>query len=338
MAPRFCHLLLLGLFLPPTLVSQQSELGNIVGQLRVVRGDFPSHQILIELRYRGSPISTAYADNDGKFGFYNLTGGEYHLIINDEGYYPIDQRVILIPDMGPTAMERLSLQPRENTRSTDPASARAGGTNPHLIDSGDYNKRFPKKAVKEYDKGLGADRQGKREEAVTHYQTALKIAPDYYPAHNNLGSDYLSGSNFADARKEFEEVVRLNQSDATGYFNLGNVCMMMGNLQDAQRYVDEGMRREPTSPLGHFLLGSLDMRTGKLPEAEAVLKQTLELSPTMAQARLQLVNLYLHEGRKSQAAAELREFVRLFPESPFVPKAKKLLQQLDNSAANASVK
>ena len=114
--------------------------------------------------------------------------------------------------------------------------------------------------------------------------------------------------------------------------------MIMGKLQDAQRYVDEGMRREPTSPLGHFLLGSLDMRTGKLPEAEAVLRQTIELSPTMAQARLQLVNLYLHEGRKSQAAAELREFVKLFPDSPFAPKAKKVLQQLDSPDGNATVK
>jgi len=235
-------------------------------------------------------------------------------------------------------MERLILQPRETARPADPAATRTGGNNPNLIDLGDYNKRFPKKAVKEYEKGLDAERQGRREEALAHYQSALKMAPDYYPAHNNLGSDYLSRSDFAGARKEFQEVVRLNQSDAAGYFNLSNVCMMMGNLEDAKRYLDEGMRREPDSALGHFLLGSLEMKTGNLPEAESVLKRTVELSPGMPQARLQLVNLYLHEGKKSEAATQLHDFVRLFPESPFAVKANKLLQELESSAANSGAK
>ena len=340
MARRCSPLLLfLSLLVPPSLVSQQQQqTGTIVGQLRVARGDFPSHQILIELRFRGSPITSVYADSQGKFNFPSLVGGEYHIVINDEGYYPVDERVILMPDVSAIAMERLVLQPRESVRPADPGASRNAGSNPNLINLRDYNKRFPKKAVKEYERGLDAERQGRREEAVAHYEAALKMAPGYYPAHNNLGSDYLSRSDFAGAHKEFEEVVRLNQSDAAGYFNLGNVCMMMGKLEDAQRYVGEGMRRDPTSPLGHFLLGSIDMRTGKLPEAEAVLKQTIELSPTMAQARLQLVNLYLHEGKKSQAATELREFMKLFPESPFAPKAKKVLQQLDNPDQNASVK
>jgi tetratricopeptide (TPR) repeat protein len=331
-------LLLLSLFIPPALVSQQQELGTIVGQLRIARGDFPSHQILIELRFRGSPITSMYADSEGKFSFTSLVGGEYHIIINDEGYYPVDQRVILMPDISAIAMERLILQPRETARSADPAASRTAGSNPNLIALGDYNKRFPKKAVKEYEKGLDEERQGRREEAVRHYQSALKMAPDYYPAHNNLGSDYLSRSDFAGAREEFQQVVRLNQSDAAGYFNLSNVCMMMGNLEDAKRYLAEGMRREPDSALGHFLLGSLDMKTGNLAEAESVLKRTVELSPGMPQARLQLVNLYLHEGKKSEAATQLRDFVKLFPESPFAAKANKLLQELESSVVNSGVK
>src|SRR5207244_11923783 len=91
---------------------------------------------------------------------------------------------------------------------------RAQGGNPYLVDPADYNKRFPKKAIKEYEKGLDADHQDKREEAIAHYEAALKIAPDFYPAHNNRGSDYLSKSDFAAARKEFEEAIGLNQCDA----------------------------------------------------------------------------------------------------------------------------
>jgi Flp pilus assembly protein TadD len=338
MARRFCPLLLLFSFLfPHALGAQQEQLSSIAGQLRVLRGDFPSHRILIELRYRGSAINSAYADSDGKFGFSNLVGGEYHIIINDEEYYPVDERLILNPDISTVVLALLTLRPREDILKNDPAGARPAGSNAYLVNPADYNKRFPKKAIKEYEKGLDADHRDRREEAIAHYEDALKIAPDFYPAHNNLGSDYLSKSDFVVARKEFEEAIRLNQSDAAAYLNLSNVCMLTDQLADAQKFLDEGMRRQPDSALAHFLLGSLDMRIGKLQEAEVALHQAIQLSPVMAQARLQLVNLLLQQGRRTDAVAQLHEFVSAFPDSPFSAQAKQLLQRLEPSAKTSAI-
>ncbi len=206
-----------------------------------------------------------------------------------------------------------------------------GGSNPYIIDLEEYKRHFPKPAVKEFDKGVDADQAGRKEDAVRHYRKALRIAPDFYPAHNNLGSDYLNKSDFPAARKEFEDVIRLNQSDAAAYFNLSNACMLMGQLADAQQFLGEGMRREPDSALGHFLLGSLDMRTGKLDQAETALRQATKLSPVMAQARLQLINLLLKRGRNSDAVDQLHEFISAFPDNPFTPQAKRLLQRLESS-------
>jgi hypothetical protein len=36
----------------------------------------------------------------------------------------------------------------------------------------------------------------------------VKIAPDFYMAHNNLGSDFLSKSDFSAARNEFQQASR----------------------------------------------------------------------------------------------------------------------------------
>jgi tetratricopeptide (TPR) repeat protein len=338
MARKFCPLLLLSFLLLPVLFAQQQQqLANIFGQLRVARGDFPSHQIMIELRFRGSTINNTYADTEGKFGFNNLVGGEYHIIINDEAYDALDERLFVRPDISANVMAFITLRPREGGRVSEAASSRDVGSNPNMLDLREYNRRFPKKAVKEYDKGLDADRAGKREQAISHYQTALQIAPGYYPAHNNLGSDYLSKADFANARREFDEVVRLNQSDATGYFNLSNVCMLMGEMGDAQKYLEEGMRRQPDSALGHFLLGSLDIRLGRFAEAESALRQTIQLDPAMTQARLQLVNLLMKEGRKADAVAQLHDFVSAFPGSPYRSQATQLLQQLETSSGSAPV-
>jgi len=336
MARRFCALLFLfSLVITPAVLAQmQQDLANIIGQLRVARGDFPSHQIMIELQFRGAAIYSSYADTEGKFGFQGLVGGEYHVIINDPAYEPVDERLMVRPDISVNVMAFITLNLRERAQVSEVASGRVTGSNPNMLDLREYNRRFPKKAVREYDKGISAESDGKHQLAISHYQTALQIAPDYYPAHNNLGSEYLSKSDFVDARKEFEDVVRMNQSDAVGYFNLSNVCMQMGQMSDAEKYLGEGMRRQPDSALGHFLLGSLDMRQKKFAEAESVLRQAIQLDPTMSPARLQLVNLYVQQGRRNDAINELHSFLQAFPGTPAALKAKEVLHKLQNLNEN----
>ena len=204
-----------------------------------------------------------------------------------------------------------------------------------MIDVREYADKFPKKAVKEFEKGLVADAGSKPDDAIRHYLKAVAIAPDFYVAHNNLGSDYVSKSDFPDARREFEQVVKLNQSDAAAYFNLSNLCMLTGQLPAAQQFLDEGLRRQPDSGFGQFLLGTLNLRTKKLAQAEIALLRAIQLDPTKAQYRLQLVNLLLQQGRKDAAASQLRELLATLPDSSYSAQAKQVLQKLE-AAAQAS--
>jgi tetratricopeptide (TPR) repeat protein len=328
----YCRVLLLILVVAlssPLLA--QDQLGKVIGQLRVNRADFPTHPVLVELQLHFATVNSAYADSQGRFGFYSLEGNVYHVLIKDEAFYPVDEQAIVNPQVSPTTIVQVTLQPRQDSKQSSTQS-RMSGSNPYIVDLEEYKRNFPKSAVKEFEKGVDADNEGKKDEAIRYYEKVLREAPDFYPAHNNLGSDYLSKSDLPGARKEFQRVVQLNQSDSEAYFNLGNVCMLMGQMGDAQQYLGEGMRRQPDSALGHFLLGSLDIRTGKYEQAEAALRQAIQLNPVMAQARLQLVNLLVQRGRKADAVAQLHEFVSAFPDSPFTPKARALLQRLESSA------
>jgi tetratricopeptide (TPR) repeat protein len=327
--------LALYLALPALCLAQQEVLGTIMGRITVDRKGPVSERILVNLLHRGAPIDSAYTDSGGTYGFHNLGPDSYEVVVDDDHYQAVREPAIIEPfTLNPMVVVNIRLMPKVGT-SAAPEPSRPSGANAQITDAREYSARFPKQVRKEFDKGIEADQDGKKDEAIKHYQKALQVAPDYYPAHNNLGSDYLSKSDFSEARKEFEAVVRLNQSDAEGYFNLSNVCMMTGGLADAQQYLSEGMRREPDSALGHFLLASLDIKTGKYALAEALLLQTIQLSPMMAQARLQLINLFLQEGKKLEAADQLRDFIKVFPDSPFAPRARLLLQRL-NPPAQAS--
>src|SRR5271157_2847454 len=254
---------LLALLLLTGALFSQIQTGNIVGLIRVSRGDFPAHQVLVELRFRGGTLNSTYADAQGHFSFDGLLGNEYHVVINDDDYSPVDERADVDPHSSIITMVQITLVPREDSKNDDPVSTRASGGNPYLVNPTDYNKHFPKKALKEYERGLDAQYKGKLEEAIEHYQGALKIAPDYYPAHNNLGALYLGKSDFKAAEAEFRESVRLDQNEAQAYFNLGNVLMLTGRYSESKAVVEAGLQRRPDSAFALFLQGCLLERTGK---------------------------------------------------------------------------
>jgi tetratricopeptide (TPR) repeat protein len=308
--------------------AQQSQVGNIVGEIKVSRLGLPDKQILVNLQTRGANVNSAYADSDGRFGFYSLPDGVYNIVIQDDDYAPANEQVVLNLAVSTTAYARIMLTRKE--RSSGNGTDRLPGSNPNVVDLAEYTRKFPKKAVKEYEKGLRADANHDEQNALEHFQKCVELTPDFYPAHNELGRILTSKSDFASAEREFREVIRLNQSDAEGHVNLGNVFLLTKKYDDAMKSVEEGLRRDPRSAMGHFIQGSIYERTGKYHQAEQALRQALQLDPTMSKVHLELVNLYLIAGMKPEAAAELRLFLKDFPNDPFAPKAREVLAKLSH--------
>jgi len=317
------------LLVAPALFAQQGGTGSIIGELQLSRGDFPG-RVFVELQFRGAPIASLYTDDQGKFGFNGLESNPYHIVIRDERFNQVDTLVVLDTTISSLQMARINLVPRQ-TASKEPLPNRAPGSNPYLIDPSDYRLFFPKKAIKEFDKGVAADNKKERDEAIRHYENALKLAPDFYPAHNNLGSDYLSKSDFASAQEHFERAIKLNQSDSEAHFNFANLLLMTKKYDLALSSVQEGLKRQPTSPLGQYLLGSVYEHTGKLQEAEQALHTALRLDPQMSRVHLELVNVYLTERKLQEARKELRAFLKDAPNDPLAAKAREVLSRLETA-------
>ncbi|MBZ5666083.1 MAG: tetratricopeptide repeat protein [Acidobacteriia bacterium] len=326
--------LLASLFIPNQLSAQQNQLGKIIGNLRVVRGDFPPHAVLVTLEMRGAPIGSAYCDDQGRFGFYNLVANEYRVSVNDDAYEPASQTANVNPETAPMNFVQLFLTPRANAKK-DPLPGRVEGSNPYLIDPADYNRQFPKKTIKELDKGVEADHQGKTDEAIRHYEKALSYSPEFYPARNNLGTIYVGRHDFEAARSQFEAALKANQNDGQAYFNLANVLLLTQHYPEAEHEIDEGLQRRPDSAFGKFLQGSIYTRTGRPELAEKSLQNALQLDPKMSQAYLQLVNLYLQQKRTAEAITQLEAYLKAFPDSPYSPKARETLKRLQGNASSS---
>ena len=316
---------------PSRLIAQQNQLGKIIGAVRVVKGDFPPRAVLVSLEMRGSPIASSYCDDQGRFGFYSLVANDYEVSVDDDAYEPVRVTTAVDPSLAPMNFVDIRLTPRTNAKK-DPLPGRVEGSNPYLIDPAEYYRRFPKKTRKEFDKGVEADHQGKTDDAIQHYEKALSYSPDFYPAHNNLGSAYLERQNFEAAQTQFEAALKGNQNDAQLYFNLANVLFLTQRYPAAEREIEEGLQRRPDSALGHFLQGSVYSRTGRPELAEKSLQSALQLDPKMSKVYLQLVNLYLQQKRTPEAIAELEAYLKAFPDSPLSPKVRETLKRLQGNA------
>ena len=334
---RPIHLLLVlasTLLFQQDLLGQAQILGKIIGEIRLESGEFPRHQILVQLFLRGAAVDSVYSDTQGAFGFSNLNANGYRIVVNDDGFYPADEPAVVNPSSSPITTVHIVLRPREGGQK-DPMGNRASGSNPYLVAPADYNKVLPKKAQKEFKRALEAERKGRIEDSIEAYRDVVKIVPDFYPAHNNLGSLYLARSDFKSAEEQFREAIRLDRNEAQAYFNLGNAMILTGRYADAESVVSAGLQRRPDSAFGDFLWGSLLSRAGKYEEAEKTLREALRLDISLWQVHLQLVNLYLQQGRHKEAIAQLQTFLQLFPTQSAAPKAAELLHRLQIEIAPA---
>lgn len=307
--------------------------GLILGHVFQKGGEHPSGSILVTLQFRGAPMQATYTDAEGGFSFYELIDNPYRVVIQEEGYEPVSHLVVVRSDVTPTTFVTIILRPLTKDPSESSPPEAVGGGNPHIVSAQSYRKDFPRKAVKEFEAGRKQAERGKIDRAVKHYHKAIEIAPDFYPAHNNLGAIHLSRKEFEKAEQAFRECIRLNDADANAYFNLGNVYLLTERYREADDVLRKGLMREPLSPLGHHLLGTVQVRQQQLVPGEQSLLKARQLDGQMPAVRLELISLYLAQQRREDAMREIREFIKLFPDQPATKKLEDFLRELESAAA-----
>jgi len=290
---------------------------------------------MVKVEARGMVVAESYTDNEGRFSVGELLANPYQVSINEKDFEPVRVTVFVDPAVNRTNIVSIRMVPKGEALQTTSASGRKG-SNPYLVNMRDHH--YPRQAIKAYESGIKADAEAKFDKAVTFYNQALGLAPDFYPARNNLGSDYLALGNTEAAYQQFHRVITENQADGTSYFNLANLFLLTMRYADANAALQEGFRRVPNSAFGRFIEGALYSRTAKLKEAEQALQQALQLDSSMGKVHLELVNLYMRQHNEPAALMELREFTTKFPKDPLVPKAQQLERKLEDSGVKIHAK
>jgi len=82
-------------------------------------------------------------------------------------------------------------------------------------------------------KGIMNHSLGKYEIALTDFNRALEMDPDYVLAHNGRGMAYLEMERYDEAIADFDTAIALDPSFSLAYFNRGEALFRSGDLDAA---------------------------------------------------------------------------------------------------------
>jgi len=140
------------------------------------------------------------------------------------------------------------------------------------------------------------------EQAVAEFQKAIKLDPKYPRAHSLLGYatlEFYGESSYPQARKLFEQELRLQPNDYLSLLLLGITTTNLRDYPAAESVLRHAVRLRPDEPTPYVYLGETYTSTGRFQEAVAALQKYVALvkTPQASESNRNLSRAYFLLGQ-----------------------------------------
>jgi tetratricopeptide (TPR) repeat protein len=173
------------------------------------------------------------------------------------------------------------------------------------------------------------EREGDAQAAVSYYNTARQLRPDYLPLFVSLGNIYLQLNSLDQAEANFRLALELNEASAAAQYGLGQAALSKRSYADAARYLEKALQLAPEANRLHYALAMAYRGLNEREKAQSHLALSGSVGVRAADplldglqnlvkgARLHLVRgrAALEAHRFSEAADEFRKAIIEQPDS-----------------------
>jgi tetratricopeptide (TPR) repeat protein len=163
-----------------------------------------------------------------------------------------------------------------------------------------------------YNWGVALMEQQQWPAAQVRLNEAVRLAPDHADAHVNLARVLVQAGRANEAIQHYETALRL-QPAADVHYNLGVLLADSARTQEAIGHFESALRLQPKFPAAAFALGNTLARTERFAEAASAYRRALDADPSHFAALANLGNSLLAAGRAGEAISIYESALRLHP-------------------------
>jgi len=172
-------------------------------------------------------------------------------------------------------------------------------------------------------------RQGKTTLAEAHLQQAIRVAPQEPRGYETLGEFYIKQSRLQQARKVFEDLVRLRPNQVGYRVNISTLLLQLKDYAAAVKELKLSLELDPNEPTALKNLAQLYLNTHQdLPEALALCQRLVAIEP--AAANYGLLGAACYQNGKTNEAIEAT--AKALEKDPSNPVYSERLRRLRKSA------
>jgi protein O-mannosyl-transferase len=157
---------------------------------------------------------------------------------------------------------------------------------------------------------------GRYQDAIDHFNAALRLKSDYPGGHDNLGIALARLGRYQAAIEEHRMALKLQPDFAEAYSNLGIALFASGARAEAMEHFHEALKLKPSFPDARNNLGNALLVSGQYAEAIPEFERSLELNPNSTLAENNLGEALRLSGRAAEAITHYQNGLRLGPEYP----------------------
>jgi hypothetical protein len=109
----------------------------------------------------------------------------------------------------------------------------------------DCAAKSPLKARPHNNLGVALKKSGKLTAAVEHFNTTIRLDPEFTEAYNNLGNTYILLGKYDEGIRNYLAALQISPQNAKVHTNLGNAYAKRWELEKAIYHYSEALRKKP---------------------------------------------------------------------------------------------
>ncbi len=178
----------------------------------------------------------------------------------------------------------------------------------------DVTLKSPKNGRGLMNYGLTHMTKGNYETALEYFNRALKLIPNYYTLHINLGILYSATKNHKKAIKHYKSAIKLNTSSSEPEYHYAKYLAKQNKYNEAFTYLQKAIRKSPNDYNAKKLLKQISKNIIPTEKEIEILKRKIETNPS-AELYLQLSLKYYETRDYKTSINTCKTLLKLYPDN-----------------------